>query len=146
MIPRPALTPEEIKLKSESGVQPQRLMPGYVWNPLKRFPRNHPCVCGSDRKFKSCCEPNLRPAMREAYAKEIIRYWNALVKGEVHVTQPKDVSPVREQGDGAQSLSGAEPGITQSDGSRPLPEVCGVCHRLDSEHRISCPEIRDKRG
>lgn len=29
--------------------------PGFSWNPLKGFPRNSPCFCGSGRKFKKCC-------------------------------------------------------------------------------------------
>lgn len=30
---------------------------GNSWNPLKKFPRNAPCFCGSEKKFKKCCEP-----------------------------------------------------------------------------------------
>lgn len=29
-----------------------------IWNPVKRYPRNAPCVCGSGKKFKKCCEPH----------------------------------------------------------------------------------------
>lgn len=27
---------------------------GYEWNPLKKYPRNTPCYCGSKIKFKHC--------------------------------------------------------------------------------------------
>jgi uncharacterized protein YecA (UPF0149 family) len=27
---------------------------GLTWNPLRKFPRNSPCPCGSNKKFKSC--------------------------------------------------------------------------------------------
>lgn len=27
---------------------------GYSWNPLKKHPRNSPCPCGSQKKFKKC--------------------------------------------------------------------------------------------
>ncbi|AFC22542.1 hypothetical protein phi1422_0022 [Bdellovibrio phage phi1422] len=28
---------------------------GNQWNPLKAYPRNLPCPCGSGIKFKKCC-------------------------------------------------------------------------------------------
>jgi len=31
-----------------------RLMPGSVWNPILKYPRNHICFCGSRIKFKDC--------------------------------------------------------------------------------------------
>ena len=37
--------------------QPSRryvLKPGHQWNPLKEYPRNLPCPCGSNKKFKKC--------------------------------------------------------------------------------------------
>lgn len=30
------------------------LNPGYVWNPLRQYPRNLTCFCGSGAKFKRC--------------------------------------------------------------------------------------------
>ncbi len=32
---------------------------GRLWNPLREFPRNMPCFCGSGNKFKRCCMKNL---------------------------------------------------------------------------------------
>lgn len=32
-----------------------KLKPGYIWNPVKKFPRNKSCPCGSLKKFKICC-------------------------------------------------------------------------------------------
>lgn len=29
-----------------------------IWNPVKRYPRNAPCVCNSGKKYKKCCEPH----------------------------------------------------------------------------------------
>lgn len=29
--------------------------PGYVWNPLQKYPRNLFCPCTSGKKFKKCC-------------------------------------------------------------------------------------------
>ncbi len=29
--------------------------PGFVANPLLKYPRNRVCPCGSGEKFKSCC-------------------------------------------------------------------------------------------
>ncbi len=28
---------------------------GMTHNPLRKFPRNHTCFCGSGKKFKHCC-------------------------------------------------------------------------------------------
>jgi len=28
---------------------------GRVFNPLRGYPRNKPCFCGSKKKFKKCC-------------------------------------------------------------------------------------------
>ena len=33
---------------------------GSVRNPLLGMPRNRPCYCGADKKFKHCCLPELR--------------------------------------------------------------------------------------
>lgn len=30
-------------------------LPGCDWNPLKKFPRNESCYCGSKKKAKKCC-------------------------------------------------------------------------------------------
>lgn len=31
--------------------------PGHAWNPLKQYPRNEKCFCGSSEKAKKCCLP-----------------------------------------------------------------------------------------
>ena len=36
-----------------------QLKPGWVWNPLLRFPRNSLCFCGSGIKSKKCCLPKV---------------------------------------------------------------------------------------
>jgi hypothetical protein len=33
------------------------LKPGFHWNPLKKLPRNGPCICQSGKKYKKCCLP-----------------------------------------------------------------------------------------
>lgn len=38
---------------------------GLVWSPLRRWPVNEPCYCGSGRKAKKCCLPTA-PATMEA--------------------------------------------------------------------------------
>lgn len=32
---------------------------GHTFNPAKKYPRNSPCFCGSNEKFKNCCDPFL---------------------------------------------------------------------------------------
>lgn len=41
---------------------------GFVWNPLRKFPRNMSCVCGSGKKFKSCCESKIPKVVKEEHA------------------------------------------------------------------------------
>jgi hypothetical protein len=38
-------------------------IPGYVFNPLKGYPRNEPCFCGSGLKAKKCCLNKLKDAV-----------------------------------------------------------------------------------
>ena len=47
------------------------LKPGYAWNPLKKFPRNVKCFCGSGKKFKNCCLSKLRDIVDTKTAREI---------------------------------------------------------------------------
>ena len=43
------------------------------WSPLRKYPPNEPCICGSGKKFKKCCrdktmkavEKSLIPKLRE---------------------------------------------------------------------------------
>lgn len=32
---------------------------GKRWNPLRSYPPNEPCFCGSDKKSKKCCLPKV---------------------------------------------------------------------------------------
>lgn len=36
----------------------KKLLDGNKWNPLLKYPRNEPCYCGSNKKFKKCCLEN----------------------------------------------------------------------------------------
>ena len=49
----------------------QALVPnkGTVWNPLRNYPRNMACFCGSAKKAKACCLPKLSPTIAESRAK-----------------------------------------------------------------------------
>lgn len=40
--------------KIGQGKRVFRAPEGMVWNPLRSYPRNAPCVCGSGKKFKGC--------------------------------------------------------------------------------------------
>lgn len=43
---------------------------GRCWNPLRNYPRNRVCYCGSKKKFKKCCLPKLEWTVPEKKAKE----------------------------------------------------------------------------
>lgn len=47
--------------------------PGFVWNPLLRYPRNEPCPCGSGMKFKKCHLDQLPQAIPKGVAQSDAR-------------------------------------------------------------------------
>jgi hypothetical protein len=67
------------ELKAHQPPEPQRPndprcfrapMPGFVWNPIRTYPRNNPCPCRSGQKFKACCLNRLPPAVPEELARQ----------------------------------------------------------------------------
>jgi len=46
--------------------------PGFIWNSLKKLPRNMPCPCQSGKKFKACHLNMLPPVVPEKIAKSYI--------------------------------------------------------------------------
>jgi len=59
------------------------LKPGYVYNPLKKYPRNGPCICGSGKKFKKCHLDLLPDAITVAEANKMAIDFHNL-KGNRH--------------------------------------------------------------
>ena len=49
--------------------------PGAAFNPLLRYPRNLPCTCGSDFKFKVCCYKKLPRCVPADWARAIQERW-----------------------------------------------------------------------
>jgi len=48
---------------------------GLDWNPMRSYPRNLPCACGSGKKFKRCCRDKmgeLIPVERVPNAKRVV--------------------------------------------------------------------------
>lgn len=46
--------------------------PVYDWNPLRKYPRNRVCFCGSGKKFKNCHVWKLKQALPQEEA-ELMR-------------------------------------------------------------------------
>ncbi len=44
---------------------------GFSLNPLKRFPRNYRCWCGSGKKAKYCCLPRVKNFVATEYVSEL---------------------------------------------------------------------------
>lgn len=65
-----------------------RLEAGFAWNPLTRYPRNKGCICGSGEKFKGCCLPTIKRAIRIDDALQIKASWKELLTGHVTI-KPK---------------------------------------------------------
>lgn len=51
--------------------------PGFIKNPMFKFPRNEKCYCESGLKAKKCCLPKLKPYIKETDAEDIKRYLKA---------------------------------------------------------------------
>lgn len=59
---------------------------GNAWNPLKGFPRNNPCFCGSEIKAKHCCLPKTLEYCSAKTAGELRRVWPDIISGK-HLVQ-----------------------------------------------------------
>lgn len=57
--------------------------PGFAWNPLRDFPVNSPCFCGSERKFKRCCRDYLHEGIEKDKAKWLLDHWEHVIAGRV---------------------------------------------------------------
>ncbi len=44
---------------------------GMVWNPMKRYNGNDPCLCGSGKKYKKCHRPSMADCVTPEEAKSI---------------------------------------------------------------------------
>lgn len=47
---------------------------GLAWNPLLGYPRNFPCHCGSQKKFKHCCVNTMSPTVTKQQAITFNKY------------------------------------------------------------------------
>lgn len=75
-------------VKSEKFRQTfSRPYPGTTWNPLKKYPVNARCWCGSLTKAKKCCQPYVKAVVSEETADNILSNWKQILAGEV--TLPK---------------------------------------------------------
>lgn len=55
--------------------------PGFVWNPISDWPRNAPCVCGADKKFKSCHYGKVPLTCKEEDAVKLKKLVDAVRRG-----------------------------------------------------------------
>lgn len=59
-------------LKTHEDIKVPR--PGYVWNPLRRYPPNLHCFCDSTKKAKNCCLPKLAETILQEKAVQVEKY------------------------------------------------------------------------
>ncbi len=52
---------------------------GMAHNPLKGYPRNYPCVCGSEKKFKKCCMDKMKGTVKNSEAPRLLKYMKARI-------------------------------------------------------------------
>jgi len=60
--------------------------PGYTWNPLKTYPRNAKCFCGSGKKHKICCIGLVLDCCLIEEASKLRIDWERIIKGTVTLT------------------------------------------------------------
>jgi hypothetical protein len=65
------------------------LPPGRVWNPLRGFPANCPCTCGSKIKFKKCCKEILAETVSKGTAEFVKSNWEKLTQGLLVLPKPE---------------------------------------------------------
>lgn len=73
------------------------LKEGYVWNPIRDYPRNKPCWCGSTRRAKACCLPNAATACTEEEAVRFRAFVDAVKTGKITGQQLLHERLVRDQ-------------------------------------------------
>lgn len=69
-------------------------MPGFVWNPLRKLPKNMACPCLSGKKFKACCLPKLQPAVPIEVAET---YKNQIASGELVFLTPENQHKLKDR-------------------------------------------------
>jgi hypothetical protein len=57
--------------------------PGGAWNPLRQYPRNQPCFCGSLVKAKKCCLPYLAQAVSREVHDYVKNNWYLILDGRL---------------------------------------------------------------
>lgn len=67
---------------------------GFMHNPLKGYPRNFRCWCGSNEKAKVCCLPDVSPVCspKEAFANKYTVKFAELLMKESHDNEKKSSS------------------------------------------------------
>lgn len=61
------------------------LKAGSSWNPLKRYPRNNPCFCGSELKHKKCCSPYVGEFTPTKIAKSLEKQWSDIIGRRINI-------------------------------------------------------------
>lgn len=69
--------------KKEKGYFTLSCPPGKMWNPMRKFPANKPCFCGSEVKAKFCCKPHLNKIVSQDFSYYIKENWEKLLSGEM---------------------------------------------------------------
>ncbi len=67
---------------------------GFTWNPLRKYPRNLTCFCGSGAKFKKCHEGKIPNAVTPVQAARLQKLLDAVESGTV---TPEMISKIRAQ-------------------------------------------------
>jgi hypothetical protein len=73
---------------------------GYDWNPLRDYPRNNPCFCGSGVKAKRCCIPRLHPCVKQELADQLKKYVDYVKTGK---GEPVNIKVNKTEGSGGDS-------------------------------------------
>lgn len=138
---------EKEKRKLAEGKRSWSPKPGCVWNPLLEYPRNARCVCGSGKKFKSCCLPSPHferaiPADRAVRLKRLVELAHKghdvpallekaradLAKGRSGFQESSGSSAVRALGPESREVAGSIPAQTSNVEGEPDAQVQAQAH------------------
>ena len=75
-----------------------KLLAGYAWNPIRDWPRNAQCICGSGKKFKKCHAPKIPMVCKADEVKDLRLLVNLVKDGNEVKLKLADPITAKDQG------------------------------------------------
>lgn len=88
------LTNKEKKIVRDMG---WKVMPGWAWNPLLKYPANFSCFCGRGAKFKKCCINNVPKSCKEEDVEKYQSVVDAALAGITPRVKIEFMNPIKKE-------------------------------------------------